>query len=361
MLQAIAGVWFVWRFVRARAPVPASRPAVTILKPLHGDEAGLEAALASNFAIAYPDFQIVFGVQKPDDAALAVVAGLRARFPRVDIAVVVDATFHGKNRKIGNLINMLPEAKHDILVISDADVHVAPDYLDHVVAALHAPGVGLATTLYTGLATSDSVAGRLAATSISHGFIPGVLTSRAMGNQDCLGATMALRRETLAALGGLPALADHIADDYLLGAKVRALGLDVAVAHTIPATSVTETTLADVWRHEMRWARTIRALVPVQFGLSLLQFEMAWALLAFCLNPDAESAVMFGLVWAAAALCGIAIDALLRGRQATRVPVLLLPLRDLLSFAITVASYTSNRVDWRGETLHAAALPQRAG
>jgi ceramide glucosyltransferase len=361
MVQALAGVWFVRRFVGARRSVAGVRPGVTLLKPLHGDEAGLEAALASNLALAYPGFQVVFGVQDPDDAALAVVERLRLRFPSVDVAVVVDPALHGKNRKIGNLINMLPEARYDILVISDADVHVAPDYLDHVVAALLAPGVGLATSLYAGYSTSDTMAGKLAATAITHGFLPGVLTSRRLGNQDCLGATMALKRETLEALGGFPALVDHIADDYLLGVKVRGLGLSVAVAQTIPVTSVTETTLADLWRHEVRWARTIRALVPVQFGLSVLQFEMAWALFAFCLDPDLESLSLFGLVWAVAAACGIAVDGMLGGGLATRVPVWLLPVRDLLSFAITVASYTSNRVHWRGHTLHAAALPHRAG
>jgi ceramide glucosyltransferase len=359
MLQALAGAWLARRFASAHRPVPVGRPGVTILKPLYGDEGGLEAALASNLAQDYPDFQVVFGVQDPDDRALAVVERLRQRYPGVDVAVVVDPTLHGINRKIGNLINMLPAARHDLLVISDADVHVAPDYLDHVVAALQRPGVGLATSLYTGFATTGTIAGRLGATAITHGFLPGVLTARALGHQDCLGATMALKRETLQALGGLEAMAGHIADDYLLGVRVRALGLNVAVAHTVPVTSVTETTLVDLWHHELRWARTIRALVPVQFGLSVLQFEMAWALLAVCLELEVWSCGLFGLVWAVAAWCGQVVDRAVGGGLATPVTVWLLPLRDLLSFAITAASYVSNRVDWRGQTLHAAALPHR--
>ena len=124
---------------------------VTVLKPLHGDEPLLEEALASVCRQDYPTWQVVFGVQDPADTALPVVRRLQARFPDCDIAVVVDPTTHGRNRKVANLINMLPAAKHDVLVIADSDVHVAPDWLRRLVAALEAPGVGLVTTIYTGL------------------------------------------------------------------------------------------------------------------------------------------------------------------------------------------------------------------
>ena len=125
---------------------------VTVLKPLHGDEPLLEEALASVCRQDYPAWQVVFGVQDAADTALPVVRRLQARFPDCDIAVVVDPTPHGPNRKVANLINMLPAAKHDVLVIADSDVHVAPDWLRRLVAALEGPGVGVVTTVYTGLA-----------------------------------------------------------------------------------------------------------------------------------------------------------------------------------------------------------------
>jgi ceramide glucosyltransferase len=359
-LQAAIGAWLAARFLRAPAPAPAERPAVSLLKPLYGDEPGLEAALESNLRLAYPDVQFVFGAHSANDPALAVLARLRARHPGADIAVVVNPARHGSNGKISNLINMLPAAKHDVLVVSDADVHVAPDYLDHVVAALAPPGVGLVTTLYGGVATTAALAGRLGAAAITLGFLPGVLMSRALGHADCLGATMALRRTTLAAIGGFAALADHIADDHLLGVLVRRAGLRVALAHTVPLTSVPETSLAALWRHELRWARTIRALVPVQFALSLLQYELAWALLALCLCPAGWTLGLFAGLWLAAWASQRAIEAALAPVRPSRTPFWLLPARDLLSFATTLASYVSNRVDWRGHTLHTAALPARA-
>src|SRR5277367_4126421 len=152
LIQALAGAILVGRFVRRRGlSVARTLAGVTVLKPLHGNEPLLEEALATACQQDYPVYQIVFGVQDPADKALLVIDRLRSRFPACDIAVVVDPTSHGPNRKVGNLINMLPAAKHDILVISDSDVHAAPNWLQRLVTGLEVPGVGLVTTIYTGL------------------------------------------------------------------------------------------------------------------------------------------------------------------------------------------------------------------
>ncbi len=357
LAQAAVGTLLVRRFMAAPRPAPAATPPVTLLKPLHGDEPMLEAALASNLMLDYPDYQIVFGVARADDPALVVVERLRARFPDRDIAVVIDPQRHGANGKIGNLINMLPSAKHDILVIADSDVHVAPDYLTRIVAALEPPGVGLATVLYTGLPVPGAAA-ELGAAGISRGFLPSALLARAMGRQDCLGASMALHRDTLARAGGLEALADHLADDNLLGARVRALGMSVVLARTVPATTVGETSFAALWRHELRWARTIRALVPVEYALSMLQHGLAWAIFALFLSGGADWALsLFVGGWALRIAVGRAIDRALRlsGQAASRPWQA--PARDLLCFAVTLASYGSTQVEWRGQTMRAAPLP----
>ena len=191
-----------------------------------------------------------------------------------DIDLVVDAAEHGTNPKVGNLINMLPSALHDILVIADSDVHARPDYLRHLAAALARPGVGLVTTLYSGLPAIPCVASLLGATQITHGFLPGALLGRALGRHDCLGATMCLNRETLSQIGGLEALRDHLADDNVLGRLVLAEGLDVVLADTIVATTVAERRISALWRHELRWARTIRTLEPVAFAASVLQYPL---------------------------------------------------------------------------------------
>ncbi|MEO9191468.1 MAG: glycosyltransferase, partial [Acetobacteraceae bacterium] len=176
--------------------------------------------------------------------------------------------------------------------------------------------------------------------------------------RDCLGATMALRRDTLAAVGGLEALVGHLADDNVLGRLVAGLGLAVRLADTVPLTIVSEATLGALFRHELRWARTIRVLVPGAFAASVLQYPIAWALLALLLStgaPWAWSLVL--LAWAARAAAALAVDrALLRrlpAGVAIAAPIWLLPLRELMSVAVMVASYAGRGVDWRGHRMRA--------
>jgi ceramide glucosyltransferase len=355
--QALAGWRLAVRFAGRPTRPPQVCPAITVLKPLHGDEPMLEQALASVCIQDYADFQIVFGVQDPADPAALVVARLQERFPDRDIGLVVDPTLHGENRKVGNLINMLPAARHDVLVIADSDLHVQRDYLQRLAAALEAPGVGLVTTLYAGLPAPFTIAAQLGATQITHGFLPGALLARSMGRQDCLGATMCLRRDTLTQIGGLQALVDHLADDNVLGRLVAAQGLQVSLADTVPATTVPEETLAALFRHELRWARTIRALVPREFAASILQYPLVWAALAVAFSGCAVwSLGAFAMVWALRALAATGVDRALRPKLAGLAfscPVWLLPLRDLLSVTVMMASYAGRRVDWRGYSLQA--------
>jgi ceramide glucosyltransferase len=198
----------------------------------------------------------------------------------------------------------------------------------------------------------------LGALQINQHFLPGALLARAMGRQDCLGATMALRRETLERIGGLRALVDHLADDNLLGRLVQRLGLGVALADTVPATTVPEAAFAPLWRHELRWARTIRALVPAQFAASALQYPLVWAAVAVLLACGAVwSLAWFAIAWAIRAVVAKGIDAAL-GR-AIRSPVWLMPLRELMSVAVIVASYAGREVEWRGHRLQAEGLNPR--
>ena len=356
--QAAAGWLAARRFVAAPPPPVGLRPPVTVLRPLHGDEPMLEQALASICAQDYPGFQLVCGVQDPADPAIAVVKRLQARFPACDIALVVDRTEHGQNRKIGNLINMLPAAKHDVLVIGDSDVHVPPDYLACIADTLALPGTGLVTTLYTGLPANRSLAARLGATSITHSLLPGVLLARGLGRQDCLGATMALRRETLAAVGGLAALVNHLGDDNKLGCLVQARGLEVRLASAVCATTVPEIGLGALFRHELRWARTIQTLVPAEFAASVIQHPLAWAALAMLFSGGATWALTgFLICWAGRALPARGVDARLGLAEvglAAPAPIGLLPLRDLLSVAVFATSYAGDAVEWRGQLLSTA-------
>ena len=354
LIQSFVGLAAVRRFVTRRAAPAAGGawPPVTVLKPLHGNEPLLEEALGSLCQQDYPRYQVVFGVDAAEDGAVPIVGRLEARFRESDIALIIDATTHGANKKVSNLINMLPAARHDVLVIADSDVHAAPDYLRRLVVALQAPGAGLATTLYTGLPASQPppLVGALGTLGINQYFLPGAMLARLTGRQDCLGATMALHRETLTQIGGLEALVNHLADDNWLGRLVRGLGLKVELAETIPATTVPETTFAALWRHELRWARTIRTLVPLPFAASALQYPIVWAALACVPAGGAAWALAWLMIcWAARGATARALDRLLG--LAFRSPVWLLPVRELMSIAVMAASYAGREVEWRGHRL----------
>jgi ceramide glucosyltransferase len=357
-LQAVAGLLAVRLFAARPAPAPRFTPAVTILKPVCGDEILLEAAIASFCAQDYPAFQLVIGAHAADDPALDAARRAQARFPGIDITIVADATEHGSNRKIANLINMMPHARHDVLVIADSDLHVRPDYLRSIVAALEQPGVGLVTTGCAAEPVGPHAASVLGVSHMTHSFLPAALLAAAAGRQDCLGGTMALRRATLARVGGLHALADTLADDNLLGSLVRGLGQSIRIAATLPVVVVQETSLRALWQHELRWARTIRALAPLGYAASALQFPLFWALLAVALSGGAQWALTcFLAAWGMRAAVVWGIDHSLRGRRARKAPpagLLLLPLRDVLSIAVLAASFWDDTVVWRGHVMHAS-------
>src|SRR5580704_2159667 len=298
LAQCLGGWILVTRFAARGRTLPARLLPGTILKPLCGDEPLLEEALASCCCQHYPTFQIVFGIQDKADPALAVAQRLRDRFPRCDIAIVVDDTPHGPNRKVANLINMLPSARYDVLVISDSDLHVMPDYLEQLVAALEVPGTGLVTAVFVGLAARRGWPARLGATHISHIFLPGVLVARTMGRQDCLGSTVMLKRRVLEDIGGLQPLVTQLAEDNVLGQRVRGLGLTVRLADTVPTVTVAETSFHALWQHEIRWARTIRGLAPIAYAASVIQYPLFAAAMALVLSAGARwSVALFAVTW----------------------------------------------------------------
>jgi len=358
VIQTLLGWSAVFRYSRLPPATPVSRPGITVLRPMCGIEPKLEEALVSCFTMDYPDYQIVFGLQDPKDPALAVLERVRARFPEIDVTLVVDSTPHGQNRKVANLINMLPSAKHEILVISDSDIHVPTDYLDSLVGELQKPGCGMVCALYTGLVPEPgSLFQRLGAMQIIHAFLPGVLMSRQMGRQDCLGSTVMITQETLARTGGLGALSDLLAEDNALGRRVRELGMDIRLSYAVAAATVPEDTLQELWQHETRWTRTIRGLAPYALAASTLQYPLFWALLTiFCSGATGWSVFLFLSCWLARARAAGGIEALLRPRMRGLLPpgpIWAYPLRDILSVTEIVATYGIDNVVWRGHKIYA--------
>jgi len=231
----------------------APRLPVSVLKPLCGDEFELYEHLYSFCVQDYPRYQIVFGVQDGNDAAIASVQRLQQQFPKLPIELVIDASLHGSNAKVSNLINMLPRARHELLLLADSDITVPPDYLARVLAPLSQPEVGLVTCTYVGRARAGNPSA-LGALFINDWFMPQVRIAALCGSHDYVsGATIALRREVLNRSGGFERLADQLADDYKLGEQVRELGLRIELCDLRVDTVVDEPDL--VVPHPRMWER----------------------------------------------------------------------------------------------------------
>lgn len=354
-LLSIAGVGYlcaavlaVIRFDRAAVDVPSTRPPLTVLKPLCGDEPDLYENLCSLLRQDYPCFQVVFGVRCDDDPAVGVVRRLIAEFPAIEINLVIDARQSGINLKVANLLNMLGHARHDRFVFADSDIFAPPGYLDAMTAALDRPGVGLVTCLYTGRPTSTGWA-QLGGLFINHGFLPSVLVGRMLGRSDgCFGATIATTRQILESIGGMERFKDHLADDYALGAAVREAGLVLALSSCRVRTTVTESAAAPLLAHELRWMRTIRSIESAGHAASTITYPVAMALLTLGLSlaaghPGLGLAVL-GVAVLARAMTGRMIDAQL-GEPPT--PVWLMLCRDVVSFGLVVASFCGTTIWWR--------------
>jgi ceramide glucosyltransferase len=350
----LVGYLAVRRFSRLDFKCREHCPPVTVLKPLYGAEPLLYEALRSFCRQDYPAYQIVFGVRDPQDPALLAVRRLQAELPDVDIEVVVDASLHGANRKVSNLINMAGAAKYDTYVISDSDMHVTPCYLRAVMGAFSGPEVGLVTTLYTGRPIYETVVSDLAVSHLNHLFLPSALVGMWLGRRsDCFGATMALSRAMLERVGGWEMLSHQLADDFVLGREVQAHGFEVALAPVLPGTTIAEADFAHLFNHELRWARTIRAMVPWGFAASLIQYPVAFALLAWA--GSGGRPVFAGLVLLAVVARIAAARAIDYRLGLKNLPLWLMPVRDILSFGIVIASFCGRKIEWRGHAMHVQA------
>lgn len=341
----------VGRYRTNAAPRLLATPPVTVLKPLYGPEPCLRENLAATLAQDYAGpVQTIFGVARGGDPALSAVAAARLCVPSRAVDVVVDAARHGSNAKVGNLLNMAARARHGVIVMADSDMGVPPSHLSHVVAELQRPGVGAVTCLYRGRGDRGFWS-RLAAAGISWQFLPGVVVGRALGlAEPCMGATIALRSETLAAMGGFGAFADTLADDHAIGAAVRAQGLTISAPRMLLAHGSAEQDLGELARRELRANATVRDIEPLGFVGSLITHPLPLALLALACN-GAHSLALGALLVALAARVALVL-AVNRAAGARTAPLFWLPLRDLLSFVLFAAAFFVREVDWRGARLN---------
>jgi ceramide glucosyltransferase len=346
------------RLVRRRftqVPLPDGQlPPVSILKPLKGIDSEIWESFCSHCEQDYPQFQLIFGVSDPADAAIAVVRKLRAKYPKLAIDLMVCDRILGTNIKVSNLAQMLPAARHDILLVNDSDIRVPSDYLRNVVSSLADNSVGLVTCLYRAVA-APTLGSRLEALGISTDFVPGVLSARFLekGLHFGLGSTLAFRRRDLEAIGGFEALLDYLADDYELGRRIAATGKRVELSAATVTTFLPAYTMRDFIRHQLRWSRTIRDARRWGYAGLLFTFGLPWALVTLLAAHGAAWAwALLALTLVARLAVGFAGAVLvLDDRQFFR-NVVLLALRDLIAPLVWAASFMGNQIHWRGDVFN---------
>jgi ceramide glucosyltransferase len=326
---------------------PGGAPAVTILKPLCGDEHELYECLQSFCDQDYPQFQIVFGVADGADPAAEVVSRLQREFPKLDLKLVVDRRQHGSSRKVSNLMNMMPLTRHDFLVISDSDVRVPRDYLSRIVPPLLDADVGIVTCPYRG-APRRGLWSLLGSMFINDWFIPSVRVAALFGSRAfAFGVTIALRRQVLASIGGFAAIANQLADDYRLGELTRARGLRTVLSAVVVETCVDERSFGDLVRHELRWLRTIRAVRPLGYGLSFITFSVPVALVGCAISRGAWATIV---LLAVTALGRIVLHLRVRDTASGIArDFAVLPLREALSLLLWAWGFVTRRVHWRDD------------
>jgi ceramide glucosyltransferase len=350
-------LWSAAEFLRdrksagGRARATLALPSVSILKPLKGTDPEMYESFRSHCRQDYPEYEIIFGVSEPDDPAIALVERLKSEFPQRPIRLVVCRNHLGANTKVSNLVQMLPAARYELLVVNDGDIRVASDYLQRVAPPLTDPKVGVVTCLYRGVAGS-TLGSRLEALGISTDFAAGVLAARQLeGIRFGLGSTLGFRRSDLRSIGGFEALLDYLADDYELGKRLTAQGLQGRLSEAVVETFLPPYSVRGFLDHQLRWARTIRDARPWGYVGMLWTFALPWAVLALI---AAHGAAWAWTLFAAVATLRLA-TALVVGRMVLQdrqvSPFLwLIPLRDVIALLIWMVSFAGHRVAWRGDS-----------
>lgn len=326
-------------------------PPVTILKPVRGADDEAYENFASFCRQDYPDYQIVFGVRTENDPAVPIIRRLMADFPERDIELVVSADELGHNAKVSNLQNILSKAKHNLLLIADSDIRVEPDYLRRVVAPMRQEHVGMVTCLYRGV-NAQSFAARLENIGITAGFAPDVCSARLLqGVKFAFGSTIVFRRDLLERSGGFAAIADYLADDYLLGQAAAEAGYEVVLSDYVVEHVADKVGFGEMLKHQLRWAQAVRLSRPWGFLGLILTYGTATSLLALVAWGFSGFAwILFAVVMSARFLTVFVVGVFSLKDRALARYCWLVPIRDLVTFGVWAKSFFDDEICWRGET-----------
>jgi ceramide glucosyltransferase len=352
----LLAIWCVSRLPPKAGDAAARVPATTVLKPLCGDEPRLREALLSFCTQDFPaPLQLIFGVRSPTDTALPIVRDLKAQHPHLDIEIVVDPAVHGPNFKTSNLINMMPFAKHDIIVVSDSDILIDPDHLRKIIARLAGSSATIVTCLYRGApAHPESWVSQLGALYIDAWYLPAAAVDRTVfGMTACYSPMMALRREFVATeLDNFHALATTVGDDARIGRIATTGGHKIELAPFLVLTAVSETRLYQLFLRELRWARVMRAMRPGQYPGLIFTHALPVALLMVALSPGTATALLFGCIGALRALLLATVEARVGRAPTAKTPTpWFLMFREFLYFGVWLWAFANRTMILRGRKL----------
>ncbi|MBM4125089.1 MAG: glycosyltransferase [Nitrospira sp.] len=333
----------------AGSPFPGGVwPQVTVLKPVYGLEKNLQENLRSICLQDYPDYQVVFSAQRQDDPAIPLLQEIQREFGAARVTVVVKNIQAGMNGKVNNLMGGLTEAKHEILVISDSDILLKADYLKTVVAPLADPAVGAVNPLFKAI-RADRWYEKLELLSMNADFIPSAVFAHMTGAADfCMGQSIAMRRETLEAIGGLESLGEYLVEDYEIGRRIRRSGKKMAILPYFIEAVVDLKSVSQWWSHQVYWDQNTRVARPGGFFATVLTRSVPFALLYAILRlGDPIGVGVFAVAFSVRHITVAAILGAFRDREGVR-NLGLLPLRDLLGLVSWALAFTQRTVIWRG-------------
>ncbi|MEI8042415.1 MAG: glycosyltransferase [Verrucomicrobiota bacterium] len=335
-----------------RPPSPVTFPSLTLLKPLKGCDAFTEACLRSWFSQQYQGpIQILFAVASPDDPVCGIVRKLQQEFPAADSRLVICGPLLGANAKVSQLVQLEPLIKHDRLVISDADVLAPPDFLAAKHPASRIPP-GLTCCFYC-LANPATLAMQWEAVAINADFWSQVLQSQTLKPIDfALGAVMATPRRCLEEIGGFKALADCLADDYQLGHRIARRGYGIELSPVVVECWSEPMGWSAVWKHQLRWARTVRVCQPAPYFFSILSNGTLWPLVWLAANPALPVVAFAGFAVLVRILTALGLQRRLSQSSGGRwVYAWLVPVKDILQAAIWILAFLGNSIEWRGRRM----------
>lgn len=323
-------------------------PYISLIKPVCGLEKDLYINLATACQQDYPEYEVIYSIQNRDDPALEILQKIREVYPQRNIQIVVDEDAVGPNGRLSNTYNASKRAKGTILVLSDSDMFLMPDYLRTIVKPLVHETVGISCTLYKAWKPGN-IFETLELLSLNADFVPSmVLAIVTNASLACPGATLAIRREILDKIGGFPPLGHYLVEDYELGRRVMVAGYQIHFASYVANTSVDLKTFQDWWRHQVYWDQNTKSANPTGFFLTILTRGIPFAILYALLGGSYGWPVLLGTV-GLRMMTAVANSYYLNDKDGIRNGWLL-PVRDLFGIFVWLATFVKKETHWRGKT-----------